>query len=158
MVTTARQRPKRASLPDAKTLFDESAAGIAISGDSGTGKSSLMLLLMLHLIRAGIGLTLIDPHGDLATDLERHCAALPERIRRRLVVVRYSDTDRIVGMNPLSIGRFLGNALTWPPGSSARWATSAESSSTPGAKEILTRNPCFSNGPRGSSPCWPAWA
>ena len=41
------------------------------------------------LIQLGMGLTLIDPHGDLADDLERHCASLPDRIRRRVIVIRY---------------------------------------------------------------------
>jgi hypothetical protein len=102
---------KKSSLPGTKILFDESAAGIAISGDSGSGKSNLMLLLIMLLVQLGIGLTLIDPHGDLATDVERQCASLPDRIRRRVIVIRYSNTSRIVGMNPLSIGRFVADGL-----------------------------------------------
>ena len=112
MIRPMNRSTQRAGLPDAKTLFDESAAGIVVSGDSGAGKSNLMILLMMLLIQHGIGLTLIDPHGDLANDLERQCAALPDRIRRRVIVIRHADTDRIVGINPLSIGRFAGNALT----------------------------------------------
>ncbi len=57
-----------------------------------------------RLIRQGVGLTLIDPHGDLAADLERYCASLPDRVRRRLIVIRYADTTRIAGINPLSVG------------------------------------------------------
>jgi energy-coupling factor transporter ATP-binding protein EcfA2 len=100
------------SLPDIEVLFGESAAGIAISGDSGSGKSNLMQILMQALIRQGVGLTLIDPHGDLAADLERYAASLPDRLRRRLIVIRYADTTRIAGINPLSIGHGKTDELT----------------------------------------------
>ena len=106
------ERRRKASLPNIEVLFGESAAGIAISGDSGSGKSNLMQLLMQALIRQGVGLTLIDPHGDLASDLERYCASLPERIRRRVIVIRYADTTRIAGINPLSIGHGATDDLT----------------------------------------------
>ena len=56
-----------------------------------------MQLLMRALLLAGVGLTLIDPHGDLASDLEAYCATLPERHRRRVIIIRYSDTSRLAG-------------------------------------------------------------
>jgi type IV secretory pathway TraG/TraD family ATPase VirD4 len=41
-------------------------------GKSGTGKTSLLRSLILQTIEAGDGLALVDPHGDLATDLLDH--------------------------------------------------------------------------------------
>jgi hypothetical protein len=69
-------------------LLGDTAAGVLLSGDSGSGKSNAMQVLAHSLIRAGCGLTCLDPHGDLADDLEDYCASLPARRRRRVVVVR----------------------------------------------------------------------
>ena len=66
-----RSTSRPTSLPKIDVLFGESAAGLALSGDSGSGKSNLMLVLMQALTDQGVGLTLIDPHGDLAADMER---------------------------------------------------------------------------------------
>lgn len=41
-----------------------------IAGQTGTGKSTLLLNLMLQDARLGTGLCLIDPHGDLAEALQ----------------------------------------------------------------------------------------
>jgi hypothetical protein len=40
--------------------------GLHLIGQSGTGKSSLMLDMLRQDIAAGEGVTLIDPHGHLA--------------------------------------------------------------------------------------------
>jgi hypothetical protein len=40
-----------------------------VIGQTGTGKSTLLGNLALHDARAGIGFCLIDPHGDLASDI-----------------------------------------------------------------------------------------
>jgi len=84
-------------------LFSESAAGIAISGDSGTGKSNTMNVLMDALARQDIGLTLLDPHGDLAQDFEHSCSALPRRLRERCQVIRPSQLSHIIALNPLFV-------------------------------------------------------
>jgi len=86
-------------------LFGDTAAGLLLSGDSGTGKTYGMLRLVRRLILAGCGITFIDPHGDGADDIERFAASLPRSQRRRVIVVRYADTSRITGMNPLSVDR-----------------------------------------------------
>ena len=86
-------------------LLSETAAGMLLSGDSGTDKSNGMQVIAHKLIDAGYGLTLFDPHGDQADDLEAYCSALPPSRRRRVIVIRYSDTSRITGMNPLYVDR-----------------------------------------------------
>lgn len=91
------------ALGDIDLLFDDSAAGIQISGDSGSGKSNVMQILMQSIIMRGIGLALIDPHGDLARAMIAYCAHLPPRLRRRVVVVHPANTQQIAGLNPLAI-------------------------------------------------------
>ena len=88
---------------DLGLLFDESAAGIQISGDSGTGKSCVMLLILQSLLHRGLGCCLIDPHGTLARDFELFCAGLPDRIRRKVIVIRPSDPRCIAGINPIGV-------------------------------------------------------
>lgn len=98
------QRPPRSFMErELLTLLDDSAAGIALSGDSGAGKSNAMLVMLQALLRHGIGTTLIDPHGDLAQDFERSCAALPRRLRERVHIIRPSDLSRMVSLNPLFV-------------------------------------------------------
>jgi DNA helicase HerA-like ATPase len=41
-------------------------------GKSGTGKTTLLRNLILQDIEAGHGVGIIDPHGDLATELLEH--------------------------------------------------------------------------------------
>lgn len=93
----------RRRLPSAAELFSRSAAGIAVSGDSGMGKSSWLWQIMTTIIAQGFGLTLIDPHGDLASDVERFCATLPDRLRQKVLVLRFHDTARLAGLNPLAL-------------------------------------------------------
>jgi hypothetical protein len=105
-------KPKQLRSRDVIDLFHESAAGIAVSGDSGTGKSNIMLLLMEALCRE-VGITLIDPHGDLAQDFERSCSALPRRLRDRVLVIRPSDLSNVVAMNPLYVPDLGKGRLHW---------------------------------------------
>lgn len=69
-----------------------------IVGKSGTGKTTLLRNMILQDIEAGRGVGLIDPHGDLATDIIHH---IP---RRRVEDVAYfdpADTEYPVGFNLL---------------------------------------------------------
>lgn len=96
-------------------LFDQSAGGIQVSGDSGTGKSTVMALMMQQLAQKayGPGFALIDPHGDLARDMEAFCASLPPRQQRRVVIIHPSDTSRIAAVNPLAVDSEGLDELTW---------------------------------------------
>lgn len=105
----------RPSRIDLSLLFDESAGGIQVSGDSGTGKSCVMGLLMQQLAKKpdGPGFVLIDPHGDLARDMQAFCADLPERHHRRVVIVQPADATCIAGVNPLAVNPEGLDPLTW---------------------------------------------
>jgi len=70
-------------------------------GPTGVGKSTLLANLALQDIAAGDGLALLDPKGDLVTDV---LARVPEHRRDDVVVVDLADTARPVGLNVLQPG------------------------------------------------------
>lgn len=94
---------KRHQLFDLDRLFHETAAGIQISGDSGSGKSNLMELMMQHLASSGLGFCLIDPEGDLAANVADYCACLPERKRRKVIEIHPAARKLVAGVNPLAV-------------------------------------------------------
>jgi hypothetical protein len=68
-------------------------------GQTGTGKSTLLLNLIAQDLAAGEGLALLDPHGDLAEEV---LAQLPRARTKDLVYLNAADADRPIGFNPLS--------------------------------------------------------
>jgi hypothetical protein len=71
---------------------------VHLLGPTGTGKSTLLLRLVLADALAGRGVALIDPHGDLALRvLER----LPARCAERLVLIDPEQTEAPVAWNVL---------------------------------------------------------
>ncbi|MFN0019464.1 MAG: type IV secretory system conjugative DNA transfer family protein [Pirellulaceae bacterium] len=97
---------------DPSMLLSASAAGLVLSGDSGSGKSNLMRLLIQQMLPMGIGCTLIDPHGDLTADVERDCATLPLRLRRKVVILRFAGAKRLPAINPLALDTDAADDLT----------------------------------------------
>lgn len=69
-----------------------------VIGSSGTGKSTLLLSLVLQDIEAGRGVALLDPHGDLADEV---LARVPEARIEDVVLLDPSDEDFPVGLNVL---------------------------------------------------------
>ena len=70
-----------------------------IIGQTGTGKSTLLLNLIRQDLVAGEGLALLDPHGDLA---EAALAHVPRARTNDLVYLNPADLERPIGFNPLS--------------------------------------------------------
>lgn len=69
---------------------------MAVVGATGSGKSTLIAELALGVLDSGAGATVIDPHGDLATDiLER----VPARHAERVHVLRLADRAHPRGFN-----------------------------------------------------------
>ena len=68
-------------------------------GQTGTGKSTLLLNLIAQDLASGPGLALLDPHGDLAEAVLLH---VPRRRTNDLVYVNPADSERPIGFNPLS--------------------------------------------------------
>lgn len=99
---------------DFQRWLRESAAGLMITGSSGTGKSQLMRLIMKRLAASGEGLWLLDPHGDLARDVELDTTTLPKRHRDRVVIIRPSDVrNGVASINPLHVSRDGCSELQW---------------------------------------------
>jgi hypothetical protein len=70
-----------------------------IVGQTGTGKSTLLLNLIAQDLAAGEGLALLDPHGDLADAVLLH---VPRDRTNDLVYLNPADSERPIGFNPLS--------------------------------------------------------
>jgi len=70
-----------------------------VIGASGTGKSTLLLSLILQDIARGEGVAVLDPHGDL---IEEILARIPEECASDVVLLDPSDEDYPVGVNVLS--------------------------------------------------------
>jgi len=69
-----------------------------VIGASGTGKSTLLLNLILQDIKAGAGLAVLDPHGDLVDDI---LGRIPETRWKDVILVDPSDEEYPVGFNVL---------------------------------------------------------
>jgi hypothetical protein len=78
---------------------DERRRHLYIVGQTGTGKSTLLLTLIAQDLQAGEGLALLDPHGDLAEAALMH---VPKERTNQFVYLDPSDAERPIGFNPLS--------------------------------------------------------
>jgi hypothetical protein len=78
---------------------DERRRHLYIVGQTGTGKSTLLLNLIEQDLAAREGLALLDPHGDLA---EAVLLRVPRARSNDLVYVNPADLGRPIGFNPLS--------------------------------------------------------
>jgi hypothetical protein len=78
---------------------EERRRHLYVVGQTGTGKSTLLLNLIAQDIAAGQGLALLDPHGDLAEAVLMH---IPRSRTNQLVYLNPADAERPIGFNPLS--------------------------------------------------------
>jgi predicted DNA-binding transcriptional regulator AlpA len=69
-----------------------------VIGASGTGKSTLLLNMILQDIEHGEGLAVLDPHGDLIDEI---LGRIPERRAEDVVLLDPSDEAYPVGFNVL---------------------------------------------------------
>jgi len=69
-----------------------------IIGQTGSGKSTLMLTSLLEDIRLGNGFCVIDPHGDLVEFVMKH---YPKERIDDLIYFDLSNTDYPIAFNPL---------------------------------------------------------
>ena len=69
-----------------------------IIGRTGTGKSELLIEMIKQDIRAGHGVCVIDPHGDLIDDTLRF---IPPQRAEDVILFDPSDTERPIGLNLL---------------------------------------------------------
>lgn len=69
-----------------------------VSGQTGTGKSTLLFNLAMQDICSGAGVAVLDPHGDLVEAILR---SIPEERVDDVVLVDPADRDAVVGVNLL---------------------------------------------------------
>lgn len=79
--------------------LDDRRRHLFICGKTGMGKSTLMLNMLVSDIRAGRGVCLIDPHGDLADTV---LTMIPKRRKNDLVLFDVGDRVDPIAWNPLS--------------------------------------------------------
>lgn len=68
-------------------------------GATGTGKSTLLLNQIVQDIESGLGVAVLDPHGDL---IDRIIGHIPEERHKDVVLLDPSDSDWPVGLNILT--------------------------------------------------------
>src|SRR5438874_11659399 len=95
--------PSRSSLPP--WLFSD-GAGVQISGDSGSGKSNALEVILDRLARVPTaGLLFIDPHGSSARKLRRMMLSAGRSVAHRLVYIHPAAiedaTRKLPTLNPL---------------------------------------------------------
>jgi DNA helicase HerA-like ATPase len=78
---------------------EERRRHLYLVGQTGTGKSTVLLNLIHQDLIAGEGLALLDPHGDLA---EAVLALIPRARTNDLVYINPADAARPIGFNPLA--------------------------------------------------------
>ena len=86
------RRPVSLAVPDARYHLH-------VMGATGSGKSTLLTNLVLEDVEAGRGVVVIDPKGDLVTDL---LDRLPEGAEARTVLIDPEDPDAAPVLNVLS--------------------------------------------------------
>lgn len=70
-----------------------------VVGATGTGKSTLLLNLIIQDITNGLGVGVLDPHGDL---IDRILGFIPEERFSDVVLLDPADAEYPVGLNILS--------------------------------------------------------
>jgi hypothetical protein len=70
--------------------------GLYVIGATGTGKTTLDLTMILSDIKQGLGLSLIEPHGDLTRNV---IAAMPEERLKDVIYLDITDSQSVFGLN-----------------------------------------------------------
>ncbi len=78
--------------------FDDRRRHVYIIGKTGVGKSVLLHDMAIQDIKAGHGVCVIDPHGDLIDDIIKY---IPPERAEDVIYFDPSDTERPMGLNLL---------------------------------------------------------
>jgi hypothetical protein len=71
---------------------------VYILGKTGMGKSTLLANIVISDIRAGEGVAVVDPHGQLVEEVLEY---IPDYRINEVIYVNATDTERPVPLNPL---------------------------------------------------------
>lgn len=95
---------------------------VYVLGGTGVGKSRALETWIMQLIKAGQGIGVLDPHGELFHNVLARIAGLSDsRLLEKVIVVNPLDPNFVVGFNPLEIrageilqrkARFLADVVT----------------------------------------------
>lgn len=84
---------------EARLSIDARMRHTHVIGAPGTGKSTLLVSMILQDIGAGHGVGVIDPHGDLIDEV---LGAIPENRAEDVIVFDPAEPEYVVGWNILS--------------------------------------------------------
>jgi len=76
--------------------LEELLLGLYGIGATGTGKTTLVLNMIIDFIKHGLGLCVIEPHGDLTRNV---IAAMPEEMLERVIYLDLTDGTSSFGLN-----------------------------------------------------------
>ncbi|MBI1832252.1 MAG: DUF87 domain-containing protein, partial [Planctomycetes bacterium] len=79
-------------------LLDDRRRHVALVGKTGQGKTTLIQQLIVSDVRAGRGVALLDPHGDLC---EAMLASIPRERTNDVILFDAADPYHPVSFNPL---------------------------------------------------------
>lgn len=77
---------------------DDRMRHVFVIGQTGTGKSTLLQAMALNDIRAGKGLAVIDPHGDM---IDFILGRIPDKRADDVILFDFLDRERPLGFNLL---------------------------------------------------------
>lgn len=78
--------------------LDDRRRHLYLIGQTGTGKTTLFLNMIIQDMAAGHGVAVVDPHGDLIEDILLH---VPEARQNDVILFDPKDTERPLGFNIL---------------------------------------------------------
>lgn len=79
---------------------DDRRRHLYLIGQTGTGKTTLFLNMIVQDIKAGHGVGVVDPHGDLIEDILLH---IPPERQQDVILFDPRDTERPLGFNILEV-------------------------------------------------------
>ena len=77
---------------------DDRRRHMYVIGQTGTGKTTLLMNMMIHDINVGRGIGFVDPHGDMAELLLNY---IPKERIRDVIYFNPADMDYPVGFNAM---------------------------------------------------------
>ncbi len=83
---------------------------MAIFGTTGAGKSTLLRIMIAWDIDSRLGVTVVDPHGDLVQDIIEH--HIPRARMNDVIFLNAKDVERTLGLNILESVRPEQRSLT----------------------------------------------
>jgi hypothetical protein len=89
---------KESLTQDVGMLREDRRKHMYITGQTGTGKSTLLLNMILQDIENNEGVAVLDPHGELVDDI---LGRIPGRRMKDVIYINFEDTERPISINML---------------------------------------------------------